>query len=162
MSTVEKIVNLLARWLNWLGAAALIASMFVVCINVVGRGFFQRPLKGTVDIASLLGAFIIAGAVAYTQVLKGHIRIGLFVERLPSRLRYFVESLMSLISFALFAIISWQTILFANMTYEIGELSEVMKIPLTPVAWMVSVGCIAITLVLLFDLIKALSKAAGK
>ena len=159
---MEKIVNFLARWLNWLGAAALIASMFIVCINVVGRGFFHRPLKGTVDIASLLGAFIIAGAIAYTQVLKGHIRIGLFVERLPYRLKYIVESLVSLSSFVLFAIISWQTILFANMTYEIGELSEVMKIPLTPVAWMVSLGCIALSLVLLFDFIKALAKVAGK
>ena len=159
---MEKIVNLLARWLNWLAAAALIASTFIVCINVIGRGFFQRPLKGTVDIASLLGGFIIAGAIAYTQVLKGHIRIGMFVERLPSRLRYLVESLVSLISFALFAIISWQTILFANMTFEIGELSEVLKIPLTPVAWMVTIGCIALSLVLLFDLIKALSKVVGK
>ena len=162
MSVSEKILNFLARWLNWLGAAALIASMLIVCINVVGRGFFQSPLKGTVDIASLLGAFIIAGSIAYTQVLKGHIRIGLFVERLPHRLRYLVESLMSLISLALFALISWQTILFANTTHEIGELSEVLKIPLTPVAWMVSVGCLALTLVLLLDLMKALSKAVGK
>ena len=155
-------MGLATRWLNWIGAAALIASMFIVCINVIGRGFFQRPLKGTVDIASLLGGFIIAGAIAYTQVLKGHIRIELFVDRLPSRLKYIINSFIDLIGFALFAIISWQTILFANMTFEIGELSEVLKIPLTPVAWMVSIGCIALSLVLLFDLIKALSKAVGK
>ena len=162
MSLIEKIVTMITRWLNWMAAAAIIAVMVIVCINVVGRGIFGNPLKGTVDIVSLLGALIIAGAIAYTQVLKGHIRITLLVEKLPGRLRYIIASLIDLIGFALFALISWQTILFVRDTYDIGELSEVLKIPLTPFAVVITVGCIAITLVLLVDLLSALSKAVEK
>jgi len=162
MSLMEKIVTLVTRWLNWMAAAAIIAVMVIVCINVVGRGVFGNPLKGTVDIVSLLGALVIAGAIAYTQVLKGHIRITLFVERLPDRIQYIIKSLVDLIGFSLFALVSWQTILFVRDTAEIGELSEVLKIPLTPFAVVVSVGCLALTLVLLVDLIKALSKAVKK
>jgi hypothetical protein len=62
----------------------------------------------------------------------------------------------------LFGIISWQTILFAKGTHEIGELSEVLKIPIAPFAVMVSVGCMALTLVLLTDLIALLSKGVKK
>lgn len=162
MSLMEKIVNLITRWLNWMAAAAIIAVMVIVCINVVGRGVFGSPLKGTVDIVSLLGALVIAGAIAYTQVLKGHIRITLLVEKLPDRIRYIIASIIDLIGLALFAIISWQTILFARDTYDIGELSEVLKVPLTPFAVVVTVGCIALTLVLLVDLIASLSKAVKK
>ena len=129
---------------------------------VVGRGVFGNPLKGTVDIVSLLGALVIAGAIAYTQVLKGHIRITLLVERLPDRIQYIIKSLVDLLGFSLFAIVCWQTILFARDTAEIGELSEVLKIPLTPFAVVVSVGCLALTLVLLVDLISSLSKAVKK
>ncbi|MBW1800429.1 MAG: TRAP transporter small permease [Deltaproteobacteria bacterium] len=162
MSRIEKVVSLLTRWLNWIAAAAIIVVMIIVCANVIGRGFFGSPFKGTVDIVSLLGAFIIAGAMAYTQVLKGHIRIELFVERMPSRLQYIINSFIDLIGFCLFALISWQTVLFAQYNMEIGELSEVLKLPLTPFASVVAIGCIALTLVLLLDLIKSVSKAVGK
>ena len=162
MSLMEKSVTVVTRWLNWMAAVAIIAVMVVVCINVVGRAVFGSPLKGTVDIVSLLGALIIAGAMAYTQILKGHIRITLFVERLPGRIRYIIASVIDLIGFTLFGLISWQTILFARDTYDIGELSEVLKIPLTPFAVVITVGCIALSLVLLVDLITALSKAVKK
>jgi len=159
MSRFEKIVNLVTRWLNWMGAAALIVVMVIVCANVIGRGFFEKPVKGTVDIVGLLGAIIIAWAIAYTQVLKGHIRIELFVKRLPPRIQYIADSIIDLIGFALFAVISWQTILFARANFEIGELSEVLKIPIAPFACVVAIGCIALTLVLLLDLLKSVSKA---
>ena len=162
MSRLEKIVNLVTRWLNWMAAAALIAVMVIVCANVIGRSFFETPVKGTVDIVSLLGAIVIAWAIAYTQVVKGHIRVDILVQRLPHRIQYIVDSVIDLIGLALFALISWQTIIFAKVNFEVGELSEVLKIPITPFASVVAIGCIAITLVLLIDLIKSVSKAVGK
>ncbi len=162
MSRLEKMVNLVTRWLNWVAAAALIVVMFIVCANVIGRSFWETPVKGTVDIVSLLGAIVVGWAIAYTQVLKGHIRIDLLVERLPLRIQYIVDSVIDLIGLALFALISWQTILFAKANFEVGELSEVLKLPITPFASVVAVGCIAITSVLLIDLIKSVSKAVGK
>ncbi|OGP67889.1 MAG: hypothetical protein A2169_07860 [Deltaproteobacteria bacterium RBG_13_47_9] len=162
MSRLEKVVSLVTRWLNWTAAAAIIAVMVIVCANVIGRGFFERPVKGTVDIVSLLGAIIIAWAIAYTQVLKGHIRIDLFVEKLPPRIQSIIDSLMDLIGLALFTVISWQTLLFTKANFQIGELSEVLKIPITPFAFVVAMGCIALALVLLLDLIKSISKAVGR
>ena len=162
MSIIEKTVHTIARWLNWVAASAIVAVMLVVCVNVLGRGIFGTPLKGTVDMVSLLGAFVIAGAIAYTQVLKGHIRITLFIEFLPRPIRIILACLMDFAGMILFGIISWQTILFVKGTHEIGELSEVLKIPIAPFAVMVSVGCLALTLVLLADLIGLLSKGVKK
>jgi TRAP-type C4-dicarboxylate transport system permease small subunit len=162
MSMIDKTVHFIARWLNWLAASAIVAVMVIVCVNVFGRGLFGTPMKGTVDIVSLLGAVVISGAIAYTQVLKGHIRITLFIDILPRPIRTILACLIDFISMVLFGIISWQTILFAKGTHKIGELSEVLKIPITPFAVMVSVGCMALTLVLLADLIDVLSKGVKK
>jgi TRAP-type C4-dicarboxylate transport system permease small subunit len=95
-------------------------------------------------------------------VLKGHIRIDLLLERLPPRIRYVVDSVMDLIGFVFFAIISWQTIIFTKANFETGELSEVLRLPITPFASVVAIGCIALTLVLLLDLVKSVFKAVGK
>ena len=140
-----------------MAAMAIVAVMIIVCVNVLARSIFGIPLKGTVDIVSLLGVLVIAGAIAFTQVLKGHIRITLFIDMLPDPTRTILAILVDLIGMILFSIISWQTILFAIGTYEIGELSEVLKIPVTPFAFVVSAGCIAITLVLLVDLINLIT-----
>jgi TRAP-type C4-dicarboxylate transport system permease small subunit len=158
MSIIQKTAHTIARWLNWVAASAIVAVMLVVCVNVLGRGLFGAPLKGTVDMVSLFGAFVIAGAMAYTQVLKGHIRITLFIQFLPRLLRVILACLMDFMGMILFGVISWQAVLFAKGTHEIGELSEVLKVPIAPFAFMVSVGCMALTLVLLVDLIHLLSK----
>ncbi len=162
MSRLEKIVILVTRWLNWIAAVTLIVVMGIVCANVVGRSFWGTPVKGTVDIVSLLGAIIVGWAIAYTQVLKGHIRIDLLLQRLPSRVQYIIDSVIDLAGLALFALISWQTVIFAKANFEVGELSEVLKLPITPFASVVAVGCIALTFVLFIDLIKSVSKAVGK
>lgn len=157
MSIIEKSVNLLARWLNWMAALAIVVIMIIVCINVLSRSILGVPLKGTVDIVSQLGVLVISGAIAYTQILKSHIRITLFVDKLPRPARTFMAALIDTIGIVLFGIISWQSILFAKGTYEIGELSEVLKVPIAPFAAVVSAGCIVLTMVLLTDLINVLS-----
>jgi len=158
MSIIEKSVNLLARWLNWMAALAIVAVMIIVCINVLSRGIFGMPLKGTVDIVSQMGALVISGAIAYTQVLKGHIRITLFIDRFPGPARTIMAALIDTIGIVLFGIISWQSIRFAKGAYEIGELSEVLRIPIAPFAAVVSASCIVLTLVLLTDLMDVLAR----
>ena len=162
MSIIEKSANLIARWLNWLACLAIVAVMVIVCINVLGRGIFGIPLKGTVDIVSLLGVLVIGGAISYTQVLKGHIRITLLIDKLPEKARSILTALVDLVGMVLFAIVSWQTILFAIGTHENGELSEVLKLPITPFAFIVSAGCISLTLVLLVDLINIFTRRNKK
>lgn len=107
MPRFEKIVNLLTRWPNWMAAAALLVVMVIVCANVIGRSLFEMPVKGTVAIVSLLGAIVIGWAIAYTQVVKGHVRVDLLVQRLPHRIQYVVDSVINLIGLALFGLISW-------------------------------------------------------
>ena len=162
MSVIEKSINFIARWLNWLAALAVVAVMIIVCVNVLSRSIFGIPLKGTVDIVSLMGVLVIGGAIGHTQVLKGHVRITLFIDMLPKQARTIVTGLVDIAGMVLFGILSWQTILFALGTNENGELSEVLKIPIAPFAFVVSVGCISLTLVLMADLINVLTRGVKK
>ena len=162
MPIIEKTIILIARWLNWLSALAVVVVMLIVCANVFAREIFESPLKGTVDIVSLLGVLVIGGAIAYTQVLKGHIRITLLIDKFPNKVRSTLTGLVDLTGIILFGILSWQTILFAIGTYKNGELSEVLKIPITPFAFVVSAAFISLTLVLLADLINVLTRGLRK
>jgi TRAP-type C4-dicarboxylate transport system permease small subunit len=162
MRFFEKAAYAAARWLNWISAAAIIAIMVIVCINVIGRSMFGMPFKGTVDVVSLLGALAIGGSIAHTQKIKGHIRISLFVERLPQWIQSIIAALVYLLSLAIFGLITWQSILFVRQNQEVGELSEVLKIPIAPFAALVSLGCMALTLILLIDFVYAVTNRGLK
>lgn len=162
MSNIERIINTISRWINWIAATALIAVMCVVVINVVGRGFFETPLKGTVDLVSLFGGVVLGWAIAYTQVKKGHITIEILVERFSKTTQNIISVVVYAISMLLFAIITWQTVKFGIKTFEVGELSEVIRIPETPFVAVVAIGCLMLTLVLLIDLIKSILTVVKK
>jgi TRAP-type C4-dicarboxylate transport system permease small subunit len=153
----EKTVHLISRCLNWIAGISVIAIIVIVCINVIGRSVFGMPLKGTVDILSQMGVLVIACAIAYTQVVKGHIRITILLERLPKRASHFINIIMDILGVILFFIITWQSMLYTKGEYEIGELTEVLRMPVMPFAAIVSLGCLALTLVLVTDLIRLVS-----
>ncbi len=157
MVFIEKIVHLISRFLNWIAGISVIAIMVIVCINVIGRSLFGMPLKGTVDILSQMGVFVIACAIAYTQFVKGHIRITILLDRLPKRASHFINLIMDTLGVILFIIITWQSILYTKEEYKIGELTEVLRMPVMPFAAIVSLGCLSLTLVLVTDLIKLFS-----
>ncbi|MBN1904002.1 MAG: TRAP transporter small permease [Deltaproteobacteria bacterium] len=157
MSSFEKIIHFISRCLNWIAGISVIAIMVIVCINVIGRSVFGMPLKGTVDILSQMGVLVIACAIAYTQVVKGHIRITILLDRLPGRVSLFINIIMDILGVILFFIITWQSILYTKGEYEIGELTEVLRMPVMPFAAIVSLGCLALTLVLVTDLVRLVS-----
>ena len=50
----------------------LLWMMLLTSADVVGR-YIGYPIKGTFDIVGLLGAFVVALPLAYTQMLKRHV-----------------------------------------------------------------------------------------
>jgi TRAP-type C4-dicarboxylate transport system permease small subunit len=162
MVRFEKYMTLITSWLNWVAAAAIVLVMLIVCANVIGRAVFETPVKGAVDITGLLGAVILGWAIAHTQVLKGHIRVDLFMDTLPLLAQKIIDIFIDVINLIIFGLISWQTLVFAKATFDAGELSQVLKIPLTPFIIVVAIGCIALALVLLIDLAKSISKVVAK
>ncbi|NLA75369.1 MAG: TRAP transporter small permease [Deltaproteobacteria bacterium] len=157
MSSFEKTVHLIARCLNWIAGVSLVVIMIIVCINVFNRAVFAVPLKGSVDLLSQMGVLVIACAIGYTQMVKGHIRITFLTDRIPGKAGLLVAAIVDLIGLILFAIITWQSVLYTISAYKIGELSEVLRLPVMPFAAIVSAGCLVLTLVLLTDLIRLLT-----
>lgn len=162
MARFEKIVHVFTRLLNWIAATALVAVMLFVCANVLGRAAFSLPVKGTFDIVSYLGVFVLAWALAYTQVQKGNIDIEILVIRLSPRTQAIIDSITFFISFALFTVISWQTTKYAILCWTVGERSEVLKLSSTPFVSAVALGCMALSLVLLIDFVKSFARAVKK
>lgn len=163
MARFERVVNFFNRWLNWMGAGALIAVMLLVCANIIGRAVpFLGPVKGTYDLVGLLGGIMLGFALGYTQLQKANISVEILVSRLRPRTRAIIDSITFFISFILFAVIAWQHSTFATSIWQVGEVSETLRVPFFPLIYAVAFGCIALCLVLLLDFLKVLAEVRKK
>lgn len=155
MLSFEKILYWIIRKLNILSGIALVLMMGLVFVNVALRALW-KPILGTYEFTGFLAALTIAFAVAHCASKKGHIAITLFADRLPPRVQAIFDSLVAILSTALFAVISWQCVRYAINLYEIGEVSPATATPFYPFIIAVAFGLLMLALVLLNDIIKSI------
>ncbi|MCG2775132.1 MAG: TRAP transporter small permease [Desulfobacterales bacterium] len=161
MSFFERIGNELARLLYWIAGTAIIVMMVLTCGDVILR-FFRRPIPGTYELVCFLGAVAVAFAMAHTTVQKGHVAVSLVVRLFPARIQGLVESITSTFGFIFFALIAWQSVLYAKDLYASGEVSLTLQLPFYPFVYGIGFSAAAVCLVLLTDLFKNLMKVFGK
>ena len=97
--------------------------MLLTCADVVLR-LFGSPIPGTYEMVGFLGAVIIAFALAYTSLEKGHIAVEILVDRLPREAAGMsIEAVTSLIGASLFGLLTWQSLIYAADLRQSGEVS---------------------------------------
>ena len=70
---------------------AVFSLILIAVVSVVGRNFFDSPLPGYVDWIEQIMPLIAFMGVSYTQRLGAHIRMDLFVNKLPPKTLWITE-----------------------------------------------------------------------
>ena len=157
MLSFEKIVYGFSRKLNILSGVALMLMMGLVFVNVALRAMW-KPILGTYEFTGFLASITITFALAHCASNKGHIAITLFADLLPPRVQAILDSLVAILGTALYAVISWQCVMYAINLYEIGEVSPATATPFYPFIIAVAFGLLMFALVLLNDVIKSVGE----
>ena len=155
--TLKRFSLVLAQKLDMVAAIAIVAMMSLTCADVVLR-LFRKPVPGTYEIVSFLGAVAVSFAIAHTSAEKGHVAVNLIVRVLPKRVQGIIESIVSLSGIILFALIAWQSVLYGMDCQRTGEVSLTLQLPFYPVIYGVALGTAAVCLVLLVDLVNAIAR----
>jgi TRAP-type C4-dicarboxylate transport system permease small subunit len=157
LRTISKTINQTAAGLNGVSAVAVVFIMLLTCADVVMR-FFGRPIPGTYELVGYFGAVIIAFAMAYTSVERGHIAVEMLVDRMPRRPRHVVEALSALAGAFLFGLLAWQSLIYATDLMESGDVSLTLGVPTWPFVSCIGAGSALLVLVLLVDALRDLKK----
>jgi TRAP-type C4-dicarboxylate transport system permease small subunit len=153
-----------SRVMALIAAIVLAAMMLLTVGDVVGRYFFDRPIKGTFELVGLLLVCAGTWGLAYCQLQKAHISISIFAERFPRRARAALSSLAYIIGLAGFSIVSWRVfaLAFRYLSLSKGNITDTLRIPYFPFMLILAISTAVFALVLLADLIHSLFKAAKK
>jgi TRAP-type C4-dicarboxylate transport system permease small subunit len=161
MAYFERVIHALTRVCNGLAQCAAVAMMLIVVGNIVSR-IIWRPIYFTYDVVMILGSIVVAFALGYCAIQRGHIAVEIVMERFSQRVQAIVDSITGILGVGIFAIVAWQCLVYGTDMRRCGEVSMSVYIPLYPFIYGVGFGCALLCLVTLVDLIKALDKAVSK
>ncbi|MGD9115669.1 MAG: TRAP transporter small permease [Dehalococcoidia bacterium] len=165
MERLERFIDSFSNWLNWVAGAGLlailgltIADIFGIKLAQAGVPFF-RPIPGGIEVVAFLGVVVTAFAIAYTQRLRGHIRVEFVVMRLPERVQAGIAAFIWLLSFILFALLAWQSVEYGLSLQAKGTVSMTQRIPFYPFVHAIAFCCIPVCMALALEVYKSIRKA---
>ena len=161
MNLFKKTAISLSKALYRVAGSAIIAMMLLTCIDVVLR-YLRRPIPGTYELVCFLGSVAVAFAMAHTSVERGHVSVSILVDLLPQKIQTFIHTVTNGFGFILFALIAWQSVLYANDLRACGEVSLTLQLPFYPFIYGVAFGAAAVCLVLSVELADNLLKAFSR
>jgi TRAP-type C4-dicarboxylate transport system permease small subunit len=142
----EKGIQKIESVFTYIVVGLLLMMMLLGTADVVGRYVFNSPIKGTLEISELLMAVAIFLGWGYVQSSKSNIRVDFIIKRYPLKANQIVELVILILTFMLFAMITWQSFNLAMIDLDYGRLIENVYIPAFPFKLMVAVGAIMVCL----------------
>lgn len=150
---IEKFVNALAEKVNLVAAFAVAFIMLLTVGDVAGR-LFGNPIPGTFELVGFVGSVIISFSLPYTSVQNGHISVDILMVKMPWLVRVVVYAVNALVSLALFAVVTWQSAVYAHSLRLSGEVSPTLQMPVYPFIYGVAVGCGMLCVVLFVEFLR--------
>jgi len=162
IDSLEKFACSCSNWFNWVAGIGLVGMLGLATADIIGIKIFKHPIPGGIEVVAFLGVIVTAFAVAYTQVVHGHIRVEFLVMRLPKRAQGIITAIVSLFGLALFALLAWRSYDFGRVLQVTGEVSMTQGISFYPFVYSIALCCIPVCLVLLVEFLKSVMKAVNK
>jgi TRAP-type C4-dicarboxylate transport system permease small subunit len=165
---LEKFTNSFSNWLNWVAGIGLVGMLSLAVADIIGIKLgqvgvpFFRPIPGGIEVVAFLGVVVTGFAIAYTQVLRGHIQVEFVVMRLPQRVQGAIAAFVYLLGLALFVLLGWQSVEYGLSLAAKGTVSMTQRIPFYPFVHAIAFCCIPVCLLLVVGFLRSVMKAVKK
>ena len=124
-----------------IGAAFILLIMILSSGDVLARYGLGAPIKGAYEINEIMFLSAVFLGLAYTQLYKGHVRVELFVSRLPAKAAIILETILICIALIIYGLIGWEGLMALIDSIKAGEYRwGLIPIPLWPARLMVPLG----------------------
>jgi len=148
------VLHKISRWVSHAGMAMAIIMMLMVVVDVVMRFVLNKPILGSVELASYMLSIIAFTAIPFVESEEEHIVIPLLFDRFPKKVRLFVNTLVSVIGLGLLVLIGLASYLLAAEYLHRGKVTQVLSIPLYPFVFIAALCISLYAIILIVNAIK--------
>lgn len=162
LSGVKNKLEQLTKIVLSAGMVWVLVMMFLTTSDVAGRYFFSKPIPGAIEMSEfLLAVFGILG-MAYTHLSGANVKVTMLTRVMPKRLERLVETITTLFSFQIIAMLSWYGFVLGVEEFQAGTTTDTLSIPLYPLYFLLGFGAVLLSLVVLVELVEAVLGLFGR
>lgn len=121
---------------HWVAGAAVTVLMLWTVADVIGRRFFNRPLRGTVELTELAMVVIIYLGFAYAENMGDHVSVDLLYSRLRRFAQLLVTFFASCCGILIVGLLTYHLAGYAQVLASGGRVTPTRNVPLGPIAWL--------------------------
>ena len=140
-------------FLALVAGAIIIFTMLGVCVNVIMRYFFNRPIVGVDEVTGYLLLYVTFLGAAWLLKNEGHVAVDFVVLRFGPKGRAFISIVSSIIGIVICLALVWYGSKVTWESYKThGYLGTVLEIPKAPIFLLIPLG----SLLLLIQFVRQL------
>ncbi|MBQ9980017.1 MAG: TRAP transporter small permease [Oscillospiraceae bacterium] len=153
MQKVRNAISFISDKLSYVAMVVIFALTCMTTVDVVMRKVSSSNIVGSYEITELGMLVAIWIAIGFYQISKGHIRVTMFIDKMPPRGRMAMEILCNLIGTVMMALCIYGGILRVGSDVAKELATTVLHIPQAPFTVIMVIGEVIFFLLLLVDLI---------
>ncbi len=117
---ITRIVEPVARMIAILCGYGILLLSIAITVEIIGRKLFAFSLQGVDDIGGYVLAITAAIGASYTMALRGHVRVDVFLVRMPTSWQRVLNTLamVTLAGFAVFAVWRGSVVLMESIEFQ--------------------------------------------
>ena len=152
------------RILVYFAAFTLFCMMMLTVVDVIGRYFFDSPIRGVYELVGFTLVCTGAWGMGYAQIKKGHIRVDFLLKRFSKKIQAVLTTLANLVGLVAFSLLFWRVLLLADyfLNLKKGNATDTLHIPIAPFVILLAIGFGVLALDLVFDLVHSIAEAKNK
>ena len=158
LAWMENVMALLSRWTSYVGMIFLTVVMLVMTADVILRWTINRPIVGVNELAEFGMLLLVFLTIAYTQAMKSNISVDILFCKFPRRMQDIVHVFVNLLSLGISVMLLRQAIVYNRYLVDINGKSEILKLPVAPFQFVMIIGFLMLSIVLLLQIINYVLK----
>ena len=144
--------SVIARWtrllLTGLISLVMFSMMMLTTADVVGRYFFDAPIKGAFEIVTFMLAILVFSSIPLISWDEKHITVSLFESYIPQSVHRWLDVLLSAVGTVVVAGITDRMWVQGNLMAEGGHITGFLEWPIAPIAYYMSTLSALTTLIM--------------
>lgn len=130
--SIEKWIGFAAAAFAVLGGVALVILAGVTGVSVFFRYILRDPIFGTEDISSMSLTVLVAAAIVWTGVQKGHVSVNIIAQVFGRNVTRYTDLVARFLSLMMMIIATYALFLKGSCGFECGAITSNLSIVHSP------------------------------
>ncbi|GHB42696.1 hypothetical protein GCM10007094_34990 [Pseudovibrio japonicus] len=141
-SRVRSLVRLMELGLGICCALLLAGLTGLTVVDVVGRYWFNAPVRGAFEVTQLMLGALVFAALPLTTSRREHVEVDMIYGLVPPVMQSLMTAISGFISTLVLLVLSWRLAAHAERMMEDGSVTNALDIPLYPLGWIAAVSAL--------------------